>query len=129
MEQNQKMEVRNRQTLAVLLKRGHKVQLIPSDNKNVAAFLSIDEQTSGYVSPKAWEFYKKIKEKLTKAAEDILDEAEQALQRRAILTEYVNGLQYAECRKPNQEHWVPCLMIVGKKKPALLTLTADDVNI
>lgn len=129
METREKMEVRNRQTLAVLLKSGHKVELIPSDNKNVAAFLSIDEQTSGYVSPKAWEFYKGIKAKLAKIAEDFLDEAEQALQRRAVLTEYVKGLQYAECRKPGQENWVPCLMIVGKRKPALLTLTADDVDI
>lgn len=104
---------RNRKSFAALLKE-NPTETFEVRNDNGKPFFLLGNEV-GYISPAAFDLLNSGKPK----------------------AEIISQLQYAESKKPglpdfNDEtglsNWVPTLMVVGNRKPALFSFSAADLD-
>lgn len=111
-ENNAKLEVRNRMSAyAMMDSQQANLEFIPNPQKDNKLFFGCGNIT-GYISPNVLKGYNELQVNIVKAKgnQELIN---------SLMDDFVEGLQYAECRKPDSDVWVSCLMIKGNNKPEI----------
>lgn len=106
-DERKPLEVRNRMTARALqASQKSPLDFIPNPRKEGNLFFGCGSVV-GYISPKVLSEYKTLKKSMREADDD--EEREQ------LMDKFVDKLQYAECKKSDEDVWIACLMIRGNK--------------
>ena len=112
---NNQMENRNRKSFIALLKENPNATFDIRKNDNGKPFFVLGDEV-GYVSPNAMQL---LEENAGKPLKDFASQLQYAESKKAGLPDYDDD---------GVSNWVPTLMVVGNRKPALFSFSAADLD-